>query len=34
MLHNDAVRPEVPGVLNWQAEQYDFRRAQLHLRNA
>ena len=33
MLHNDAVRPEVSGALNWHAEEYDFRRAQLELRN-
>jgi hypothetical protein len=34
MLHNDAVRAEVPGVLNWQAEPYDSRRAHRDLRNA
>jgi hypothetical protein len=31
MLHNDAVRAEVPGVLNWHAEPYYYRRAQVDL---
>jgi hypothetical protein len=34
MLHNDPALAEIPGLLNWHPELYDFRGAQLNLRIA